>query len=186
MRFPREVLDGFDGIDSMMGVGPTALFMGILVTVIPFSFLLRLLQQLPKALVQSHKRWPLIFNGLVTAGVTSVVTLFLHRAADRSHGLPQVALEFLIAAVVYAFGLVLVLRQFCGVYEEFIITVIAAGLALRKTSYANIVKAEGEDKDGGETQILIETSRGILVKLIIPTRDADRFYTHVRKKRSIE
>jgi hypothetical protein len=170
----------------MMAVGPTALFLGILVTVIPFSFLIRLLQQLPKALVLSHKRWPLIFNGLVTAAVTAVITLFLHRAADRSHGFSQVALEFVIAAVVYAFGLVLVLRQFCGVYEEFIITVAAAGLALRKTSYANIVKAEGEDRDSGETQILIETSRGILVKLIIPTRDADRFYTHVRKKRSIE
>jgi len=87
---------------------------------------------------------------------------------------------------VYGFGLVLVLRQFCGVYEDFIVTVVAAGLALRKTSYTNIVKAEGEDKDGGETQVLIETSRGSLVKLILPTRDADRFYTHVRKKRSVE
>ena len=86
----------------------------------------------------------------------------------------------------YAFGLVLVLRQFCGVYEDFIITVAVAGLALRKTSYSNILKAEKEDKDGGETQILIETSRGSLVKLILPTKDADRFYNHVRKKRSIE
>ena len=166
--------------------GSTAVFLGILVTVIPFSFLMRLLQQLPKALVQSHKRWPLIVNGLITAGVTAAVALFLHRAADRSHSVSQVALEFLIAAVVYAFGLVLVLRQFCGVYEEFIITVAVAGLALRKTSYTNIVKAEGEDKDGGETQILIETPRGSRVRLIVPTRDAERFYAHVRKKRSIE
>jgi hypothetical protein len=180
------MLDRSGGSGSMMGVRPTAVFLAILITVIPFSFLLRLLQQLPKALVQSHKHWPLMLNGLVTVGVTAVVTLFLNRAADRSHGLSQVALEFVIAAVVYAFGLVLILRQFCGVYDEFIITVAAAGLALRKTSYANIVKAEGEDRDSGETRILIETSRGILVKLIIPTRDADRFYTHVRKKRSIE
>jgi hypothetical protein len=170
----------------MMGVGPTAVFLGILVTVMPFSFLMKLLQQLPRALVQSHKRWPLMANGLITAGVTAVVALFLHRAYDRSQGTSQIAIEFLIAAVVYAFGLVLVLRQFCGVYEDFIITVALGGLALRKTSYANIVKAEREDRDGGETEILIETSRGSLVKLIIPTRDADRFYTHVRKKRSIE
>ncbi len=166
--------------------GPAAVFLGILITVIPFSFLVRLLQQLPRALVQSHKRWPLIVNGLITAVVTAAVVLFLHRAADRSHSGSQIALEFLIAAVVYAFGLVLVLRQFCGVYEEFIITVVAAGLALKKTSYANIVKAEGEDKEGGETQILIETSRGSRVTLIVPTRDAERFYAHVRKKRSIE
>ena len=174
------------GRDLMMGVGPTAVFLAILITVIPFSFLMRLLQQQPRALVQSHKRWPLVVNGLITAGVTAIVALFLHRAADRSHSTSQVALEFVIAAVVYGFGLVLVLRQFCGVYDEFIITVGAAGLALRKTSYANIVKAEGEDRDGGETRILIETSRGSVVKLIIPTRDAERFYTHVRKKRSIE
>lgn len=169
-----------------MNIGPTALFLGILVTVIPFSFLLRLLQQLPRALVQANSRWPLMLNGLVTAGVTAAVTLFLHRAADRTRDPAQVALEFLIAAVVYAFGLVLVLRQFCGVYEEFIITVVAAGLALRKTSYTNIVKVEGEDGENGETQVVIETSRGSLVKLILPTRDVDRFYTHVRKKRSIE
>ena len=169
-----------------MGVGPSALFIGILVTLIPFSFLLRLLQQLPKAVVQSHKRWPLVVNGLVIAAVTAAISLFLHRTGDRSHGFSQVALEFLIAAVIYAFGLVLVLRQFCGVYEEFVITVAAGGLALRKTSYVNIVKAEGEDRDSGETQVLIETSRGSLVKLMIPTRDADRFYKHVRKKRSIE
>lgn len=169
-----------------MGVGPSALFVGFLVTVIPFSFLLRLLQQLPKALVQSHKRWPLLVNSMVTAGVAAAVSIFLHRAADRTHDLFQVALEFLIVAVMYGFALVLVLRQFCGVYEEFIITVAAAGLALRKTSYANIVKAEGEDMDGGETRVLIETSRGSRVRLLLPTRDADRFYTHVRKKRSIE
>jgi len=167
-------------------MGPTAVFLGILVTVIPFSFLLRLLQQLPKALVQSHKRWPLVANSLVTAVVTAAVALFLHRASDSSHGISQVAIEFLIAGVVYGFGLVLVLRQFCGVYEEFIITVAIAGLALRKTSYANIVKADGEHRDGGETRILIETSRGSRVTLIVPTRDVDRFYGHVRKKRSIE
>jgi hypothetical protein len=167
-------------------IRPTAVFLGILVTAIPFSFLMRLLQQLPKALVQSHKRWPTLVNGVITAAVTAAAVLFLHRAADSSHSLAQVALEFLIAAVIYAFGLVLVLRQFCGVYEEFIITVAAGGLALRKTSYANIVKAEREDKDGGETRILIETSRGSRVTLIIPTRDAERFNAHVRKKRSIE
>jgi len=180
MRVPCEVLDG------MTGVGPTALFVGVLVTVLPFSFLLRLLQHLPAALVQSHRRWPLLVNGLIIAGVTTVIALFLHRAADRSHGLLQVAIEFFIAIVVYGFGLVLVLRQFCGVYEEFIITVVFAGLALRKTSYANMVKVEGEDKNSGETEIVIETSKGTRLSLILPTPAVERFYTHVRKKRSIE
>jgi hypothetical protein len=175
-----------DGRAFMTNAGPTALFLGILITLIPFSFLLRLLQQLPRPLVQSHKRWPLVINGLITAVVTAAVTIFLHRAADWTHSFFQVALEFVIAAVVYAFGLVLVLRQFCGVYEDFIITVVMAGLALRKTSYTNIVKAEGEERESGETELLIETSNGGLVKLILPTRDVDRFYAHVRKKRSPE
>jgi fucose 4-O-acetylase-like acetyltransferase len=180
MRFPRAVLE------RMSGVGPTAVFIGVLVTVIPFSFLLRLLQQLPAALVRSHARWPLAVNGLITAGVTAVIVLFLHRAADRSHGIAQVGLEFLIAGVVYGFGLVLVVRQFCGVYQDFIITAVMAGVALKKTSYSNIVKAQGEDTESGETKILIETSRGTRLKLILPTRQVERFYTHVRKKRSIE
>jgi hypothetical protein len=181
MRLSREVL-----VCMMMGMGPTALFIGILVTVIPFSFLLRLLQQLPPALVQSHRRWPLILNGLVIAVVTAVVSLFLHRAADRAQTLERLGLEFLIASVVYGFGLVLLLRQFCGVYEDYIITVVMAGLALKKTSYANIIKAEGHDRDGGETEIVIETSRGQVIRLILPTRNLDRFYKHVRKKRAIE
>src|SRR5207344_125007 len=101
--------------------------------------------------------------------------LFLERATVRANGMRGVIVEFLIQAVIYGFGLALLLRQFCGVYEDFIITVVAAGLALRKTSYSNIVKAEGEDLDSGETRILIETSRGSLVELILPTRDADRF-----------
>jgi fucose 4-O-acetylase-like acetyltransferase len=170
----------------MSGVGPTAVFIGFLVTVIPFSFLLRLLQQLPPALVRSHRKWPLILNGLITAGVTAVIVLFLDRAADRSHGIAQVGLEFLIAGVVYGFGLVLIVRQFCGVYEDYIITAVMAGVALKKTSYSNIVKAEGEDTESGETKVLIETSRGTRLKLVLPTRQAERFYTHVRKKRSIE
>ena len=53
-----------------------------------------------------------------------------------------VVVEFLIAAVIYGFGLALLLRQFCGVYEDFIITVGFAGMLLWKTSYNNIAKAE--------------------------------------------
>lgn len=170
----------------MAGIGSAAVFVGILATVIPFSFLLRLLQQLPPALVQSHKRWPLAINGLITVMVSAAIGIFLQRTSGGGHGIAQIALEFLIAGLVYGFGLVLVLRQFCGVYEEFIVTVIAAGLALQKTSYSNIVKVEGEDHEAGETEIHIETSRGTHLKLILPTLQVERFYAHVRKKKSIE
>jgi hypothetical protein len=180
MRISRAVLA------CMSGIGPAAVFVGIFMTVTPFSFLLRLLQRLPPPIVLSHKRWPLALNTLITLGVTLVIVLFLHRAADRSHDLSQTALEFVIAAVVYSFGLVLVLRQFCGAYEDFIITVGGAGLALQKTSYSNIVKAEGENSGADETEIRIETSKGTHLTLILPTQSVERFYTHIRKKRSIE
>lgn len=170
----------------MNGIGPAAVFVGIFMTVTPFSFLLRLLQRLPPPIALSHKRWPLAVNGLITLGVTAVIVLFLHRATDRSHDLSQTMLEFVIAGVVYSFGLVLVLRQFCGAYEDFIITVALAGLALIKTSYSNIVNAEDDDSDSDETAIRIETSRGIQLTLILPTSNVDRFYSHIRKKRSIE
>jgi hypothetical protein len=88
--------------------------------------------------------------------------------------------------VIYGFGLALLLRQFCGVYEDFIITVGAAGLLLWKTSYTNITNADGRDSGGGETVIRIETARGGVLWLTLPSHQVDRFYAQVRKKHAGE
>ena len=125
-------------------------------------------------------------NCLLMIGVTVATALFFERAAVRDHGMRGVLIEFIIAAGIYGFGLVLLLRQFCGVYEDFIITVGAAGLLLWKTSYTNIAKAETRDGGGGEKEIRIETARGGLLSLTLRAGDVERFYAQVRKKHSGE
>jgi hypothetical protein len=97
-----------------------------------------------------------------------------------------IVVEFFIQAVIYGFGLALLLRQFCGVYEDFIITVGAAGLLLWKTSYTNITKADSRDSGGGESRIRVETARGGVLWLTLPAGQVDRFYAQVRKKHAGE
>jgi len=153
---------------------------------VPFGFLLLLLHRLPRAIVASHRRWPLLANCLLMTIVATSTTLFLDRAAVRAHGMRGIVVEFLIQAVIYGFGLVLLLRQFCGVYEDFIITVGAAGLLLWKTSYSNIAKADSRDTGGGEASIRIETARGGVMWLTLPADQVERFYAQVRKKHAGE
>jgi hypothetical protein len=170
----------------MIDLRPAAWVFGILITVVPFGFLLLLLHRLPRAIVASHRRWPLLANCLLMTIVATSTTLFLDRAAVRAHGMRGIVVEFLIQAVIYGFGLVLLLRQFCGVYEDFIITVGAAGLLLWKTSYSNIAKADSRDTGGGEASIRIETARGGVMWLTLPADQVERFYAQVRKKHAGE
>ena len=170
----------------MMELRSAAIVFGILVSVLPFSFLLWMLYRLPRALVASHRRWPLAVNCLMMTVVAASTALFLERAAVRANGLRGIVVEFLIQAVIYGFGLALLLRQFCGVYEDYIITVGAAGLLLWKTSYTNIAKAESRDSGGGEMRIRIETARGGVLSLTLPAHQVERFYAQVRKKHSGE
>jgi hypothetical protein len=170
----------------MNGLQAVAVTFGVLASAVPFSFLLWILYRLPPALVVSHRKWPAALNFLLMVGVTVTTALFFQRATVRDHGMIGVFVEFLIAAVIYGFGLSLLLRQFCGVYEDFIITVGAGGLLLWKTSYTNIANAETRDSGGGEKEILIETARGGLLSLTLRANDVERFYAQVRKKHSGE
>src|SRR6187397_1483160 len=169
-----------------MNLQSAAIVVGILISAVPFSFLLWVLYRLPSPLIASHRRWPMIVNCLMMTIVAASTALFLERAAVRAHGMSGIVVEFLIQAVIYGFGLALLLRQFCGVYEDYIITVGAAGLLLWKTSYTNIAKAESRDSGGGEMKIRIETARGGILHLPLPEHHVDRFYAQIRKKRSGE
>jgi hypothetical protein len=51
----------------MIDLRPAAWVFGILISVVPFSFLLWLLYRLPKPLVASHRRWPLTLNCLFSS-----------------------------------------------------------------------------------------------------------------------
>src|SRR5438552_1708302 len=119
MWFPRKMLE--------RDVNPSwisALVFAILIVVFPYTLILKILLQLPKAVALSHRPWTLGGNLVVIGAVTTWVTVFIHSVYYR-RGLnsPVVLLmQFVIAALVYAFGLVLILRQFGGLYPEFFVT----------------------------------------------------------------
>ena len=101
----------------------SAFVVAILVVVIPFTVIVRLMVQLPKAVALSHSRWPMPANFAVIAGITAYTTIFV-RNTYYGHGMNAlgILMEFVIAGLAYVFGLVLLLRQFSGLYPEYIIT----------------------------------------------------------------
>ena len=163
-----------------------ALLFATLLTVIPFASVLRLLSQLPAALALSYRRLPPWGNALVVSVVTGVIALFIRIAYLPAVGPPvpsfRVAIMFAIAVLVYAFGLVILLRQFCGVYPEYIVTVRALGLMLQKTSYRNITDVERVAENAGEVGFRVKTSRGTPVFLMLPLRHGETFYAQLRRK----
>jgi hypothetical protein len=153
-----------------------------LVVVIPYTFLFRILLQLPSPVGLSHKRWPLPANIALIGAVTTWVTVFIHGAYYHRgfYNPPLILMEFVIAAVVYAFGLVLVLRQFAGLYPEFFVTTGASGLSLRKTAYRNVTRVEELRRVAGESQLRIRTSYGLVIPLTLPTRYVPMLYERVK------
>ena len=91
-----------------------------------------------------------------------------------------VLMEFVIEALAYAFGLVLIMRQFSGLYPEFTVTTGRSGLSLRKTAYRNIVNIEELGREHGESRLRLETSYGTVVPLTLPTRDVASLYERVK------
>ena len=154
----------------------------MLVVVFPCSLLFRILLQLPKPVALSHRRWPLAANVAVIGGVTAWTTVFIHGVYyRRGPANPAVVLmEFVIAAVVYEFGLVLIMRQFAGLYPEFTVTTGRIGLSLRKTAYRNIVNIEEVDRVQGECHLRLETSYGTVVLLTLPTQHVASLYERVK------
>lgn len=160
-----------------------SLFFAILVTIIPFSFVLKLLHQFPEPLARSHRRWPMMANYTLIAAITACVAYFVHAAAYGSAPASVVA-GFLIAAAAYAFGLVLLLRQFCGVYAEFIVTSSAGGLQVQKTRYRNIEDVDRAGGTAGEARLRVRTSRQSTVVMTLKAKDVGVFYEQLRKKQS--
>jgi hypothetical protein len=160
----------------------SAAVFSILVVVFPYTLVLRVLLQLPKPIALSHRRLAVAVNLLVTAAITAWIAIFIHRVY-YGRGLENpwaVLMQFVIAALAYAFGLVIVLRQFAGLYPEFFITTGRTGLALRKTAYRNVTKIEEVARVHGESQLRVETSYGLVVSLTLPSRDVASLYERVK------
>jgi hypothetical protein len=159
----------------------SALLFAVLVVTIPYSLILRILLQLPKDVALSHRRWPMPANVTLIGAITGYVTVFIHSAYYSSgYNAAVVLMEFVIAALGYAFGLVLILRQYSGLYPEFFISTGRSGLSLRKTAYRNVVNIEEVARGHGESHLRIETSYGLVVPLMLPTRHVSILYERVK------
>src|SRR5215475_8656769 len=160
----------------------SAAMFATLVVIFPYTVIFRILSQLPKSVALSHRRWPLVVNLLIIGIITAWVTVFIHTTYYRRGlvNLPGVLMAFIVTALVYAFGLVLILRQFAGLYPEFFVTTGRTGLALRKTAYRNVSKIEEVARGYGESHLRVETSYGLVVPLTLPTRYVSSLYERVK------
>jgi hypothetical protein len=158
-----------------------ALLFAILVVTIPFTMILRILLQLPKAHALSNRRWPSALNLLIIGAITGYVAVFIRGAYYvRSRSPLAVLLEFIIAALAYGFGLALILRQFSGIYPEFIVTTGAAGLGIRKIAYRNIEDVEEVWRGHGETRLRIHTVYGNSFLFTLPTRSVPVLHENLK------
>ena len=159
----------------------SALLFAVLIVTIPYSIVLKIMLQLPKALALSHRRWPITANFGVTAAVTAYITVFIRSGySGRGENGAALVMEFVIAAVAYIFGLALILRQFAGVYPEYIVTAGWTGLSIRKTAYRNIIDIEEVSRAHGEVQLRVETSHGLLVPFTLPLRHLAILYERLK------
>jgi hypothetical protein len=148
----------------------TSLLFAVLVVTIPFTMILRILLQLPKANALSHRRWPSVINLTLIGLITAYVTIFIRSAYYVREATPtSILMQFVIAALAYGFGLALILRQFSGVYPDFIVTTGAAGLGIRKIAYRNISDVEEIWQGHGETRLRIHTINGNSFAFTVPT-----------------
>jgi hypothetical protein len=154
----------------------------ILVVVFPYTLIFRILLQLPKPVVLSHRRWPFYLNLILIGAITGWITVFIH-SLYYARGLSNpfaMFMEFVISALAYPFGLVLILRQFAGLYPEFFVSTGRTGLALRKTAYRNVTKIDEIARAYGESRLRVETSYGLVVPLTLPTRHLPSLYERVK------
>ena len=159
----------------------SAFLFAVLVVTIPYTLMLKIMLALPKPVALSHRRWPLGLNVAVTGAVTTYTTVFIRTVYyGRSPNSAALLLEFVIAALAYVFGLVLILRQFAGVYPEYIVTTGWTGLSVRKTAYTNIVDVREAARTGDEADLRIETSHGLVLPFTLPTRYLAAFYERIK------
>jgi hypothetical protein len=159
----------------------SALLFAVLVVTIPYVLTLKIMQRMPKPIALSHRRWPLAVNVAVIGAVTAYTTIFIRSVYySRSPNSAALLMQFVIAALAYIFGLVLILRQFGGVYPEYIVTTGWTGLSVRKTAYRNIVDIREAGRMHGEAHLRIETSHGLVLPFTLPIRHLGTFYERMK------
>jgi hypothetical protein len=160
---------------------PASLLFAVLIVTIPYTLILKILLRLPRPIALSHGRWPMPVTIGVIGGITAYATIFIRSAYySRGHSPSAVLMEFIIAALAYAFGLVLILRQFSGLYPDFFVTTGRTGLSLRKTAYRSVIDIHEVAREYGESHLRVETSYGLVVRLTLPTQHVASLYERVK------
>jgi hypothetical protein len=187
MRLPRQLLEPIRNSKFeirnffLMPAWLASLVFALLVVTIPFTLILKIMLRLPKAMALSHRRWPLPLSFGLIAAITAYETIFIRSIYyGRSQDSAVILMQFIIAALGYIFGLAMILRQFSGVYPDYIVTTGRTGLSLRKTVYRNISDVEEVSQSRGETQLRVMTAYGAAIPFTLPTRYVSIFYERLK------
>ena len=166
----------------MMSSWIAAVSVAGLVATVPLTWVFRVLRDLPEPVALSHRPWPVWANLGLIALVTAAVTVFIRDAYYVARPEPAlVAMRFLITALFYVFGFVLLTRQVVGLYPEYFVTTGRTGLLLRKALYRNIVDVETLGESRGETRLRIEVRTGVNLPLILPSHQLPTFYAAIKE-----
>ncbi len=165
----------------------TSLLFALLFVAAPFGSILRIMQQLPKPLALSHRKWPMALNVGLIGIITGGVAVFIYAAYYRGEFDEMAAvMQFVIAGIGYIFGLVLLLRQFAGVYPDYIIVTGGFGLMIRKIAYRKISNVEEISERHGEATLRVRTGDGASAIFALPARYVSLFHNQVRSRINLE
>jgi hypothetical protein len=170
----------------MSGPSPwlTSVLFAILVATVPLTWVFRIMLDLPEPLVVSYRRWPRWANATLIAVVTGAVTVFIRFAYyGVSRDLLGIGAQLVVVSIVYVFGLVLLVRQFTGLYPEYFVTAGRSGLGVRKAVYQNISSIETVGDSPEETCLEIEMTSGEFLRLDLPTDKLSRLYDEIKKNK---
>ncbi len=156
----------------------------VLVATVPMSWVLRIMRDLPEPLLASRRRWAAWANSLLIGAVTVAVSVFVRFAYYAAPPAP-VALGFAIAVtgIVYVFGMVLLVRQFEGLYPEYFVTAGRSGLTPRKAVYRHVAAVETLARARRETLLRIEMNSGESLRLALPTDRVFELYEAIERNR---
>jgi hypothetical protein len=92
-------------------------------------------------------------------------------------------LQLLIVGVVYVFGMVLIVRQFAGLYPEYFVTTGRSGLAIRKAVYSNVAGVDTLRASETETVLGVRMESGERLDLILPTDRVSVLYESIQRNK---
>jgi hypothetical protein len=158
-----------------------SLLFAILIVTIPFTMILRILTQLPKPIALANKKWPAALNLVLIGLITAYVTIFI-RSTYYVRGGSAITnlLQFVIASLAYGLGLVLILRQFTGLYPEFLVTTGTAGLGIRRLAYRNVTDIEEVWRSSSETRLRIQTIHDTQFLITLPTHQVSVLHERLK------